>query len=211
MSHFDALNSILGADRLLSQRGKDRLEEFVALVQKWNPAINIIGKSTEPQIWHRHVLDSAQLFSLARPDHRLWLDIGSGGGFPGLVLAILAADGMPALRFILVESDRRKAVFLSEAARNLGLAVTVHPKRIEDLPPAEADVVSARALAPLSQLCAHAERHLKMGGLCVFPKGEAAEAEIGAARQGWSFGLDRLPSQTDSTAAVLVLKDLRRV
>ena len=132
MSHFDALNSILGADRLLSQRGRDRLEEFVALVQKWNPAINIIGKSTEPQIWHRHVLDSAQLFSLARPDQRLWLDIGSGGGFPGLVLAILAADGMPALRFILVESDRRKAVFLSEAARNLGLAVTVHPKRIEE-------------------------------------------------------------------------------
>lgn len=210
MTDFQALESVLKLDSKLSQPSKARLSEFVGLVQKWNPAINVIGKSTAPKIWERHIIDSAQLFCFAQSHHKVWLDIGSGGGFPGVVLAILAAEVFPDLQFTLVESDRRKAVFLSEAARTLGLAIKVHPLRIEEVAPVGADVISARALAPLEQLCQHAQRHLAVGGVCVFPKGETAEAEIEAAKRSWGFSVARHVSHTDSKATILLLKDLHR-
>ncbi|TXI01266.1 MAG: 16S rRNA (guanine(527)-N(7))-methyltransferase RsmG [Pseudorhodobacter sp.] len=192
-------------------RAIEALSGYVDLVLKWNLSINIIGKSTADQIWQRHVLDSAQLFTCATADQRLWLDIGSGGGFPGMVVAILARDLCPDLRVGLVESDQRKAVFLSECARQLGLAVTVHRKRVESLEPQGADVLSARALAPLADLCSYAERHLKPGGMGAFLKGANLDLEIVEAQSKWSFQVDRAPSITDSKAAMVFLRDLRRV
>lgn len=205
------ISDVLQPGLNLSQSGLDRLSQFVDLVQRWNPVINIIGKSTASQIWDRHVLDSAQLFRAARADHKLWVDIGSGGGFPGLVIALLADEFLPNLRVALVESDKRKAVFLSEAARQMGLRVAVYPHRVEEVEAQEADVVSARALAPLTDLCSYAQRHLNRTGICAFLKGASAEVELEAAKKLWSFGVDRFVSNTDSKASILLLKDLRRV
>lgn len=211
MSPAEDLALSLGGRHAPSEGTISTLGQFVDLVLKWNASINIIGKSTADQIWQRHVVDSAQLFRCATEEHRLWLDIGSGGGFPGLVVAILAKDLLPGLRVALVESDQRKSVFLSEASRQLGLAVIVHRKRVELLEPQAADVLSARALAPLSDLCVYAERHLKPNGIGAFLKGANLEAEIENARLKWGFQVDRTPSITDSKAAMLFLRDLRRV
>lgn len=212
MSRAEQLAAVLGeGDRSITAACLDRLSLFESLVRKWNPSINVVGRSTVENLWVRHILDSAQLFQAACRDDRMWLDIGSGGGFPGLVVAVLAEEFLPDLTVHLVESDKRKAVFLSEAARQMRARVCVHTCRSEDLPPQGADIVSARALAPLVDLCAHAQRHLKPGGRCAFLKGAAGEAEIENARKSWDFGVDRIPSKTETTASVLFLRDLKRV
>ena len=123
-------------------------------------------------------MDSAQLFALRPQAARSWLDLGSGAGFPGLVMAILADQHQPDLAVTLVESDRRKAVFLGEATRKLGLSSKIICERIEDVTPQNADVVSARALSSLSNLCAHVARHANANGMGLFPKGANAAAEI---------------------------------
>lgn len=210
MTHTDRLAAAMGVGPFPDGALTEALGRFVDMALKWNASINIIGKSTTEQIWERHVLDSAQLFRCATPEHRLWLDIGSGGGFPGIVIAILARDRLPNLRVALVESDQRKCVFLSEVSRQLGLSVTVHRQRAETLEPQGADVVSARALAPLTALCAYAERHLKPTGVCAFLKGANTQAEIEEARLQWRFDVDQTPSITDSKASMLFLKELRR-
>jgi 16S rRNA (guanine527-N7)-methyltransferase len=188
-----------------------RLHQFEALVRKWNPSINIVARSTLEDLWHRHIMDSVQLFSCVRPNYRLWLDIGSGGGFPGIVIAILAAGLAPQLRIALVESDKRKSVFLSEAVRQLELSATIYPLRIDELAPQGADVVSARALAPLTTLCGLSVRHLRDDGVCAFLKGANADTEIIEARKDWRFDLDRTASITDSRASALFLRGLRHV
>lgn len=189
----------------------DRLDQFVGLVRKWNPAINLVSKKSLPGLWDRHVLDSAQLFSQMPGAASHLADLGSGGGFPGMVLAILAAEKLPALRVTLVEADRRKATFLSEAARHLSLRCTVVAERIEDLPPLRADVLTARALAPLTGLCGFAHRHLAPDGLALFAKGAQVESEIAEARKSWSFRLNRVPSKSDQDATILSLCEIRHV
>lgn len=195
----------------VSRETEARLQHLLRLTEKWNPAINLVGKSTLAQGWQRHILDSAQIFALAPPDALHWADLGSGGGYPGLVVAILSAELAPTRRVTLVESDQRKATFLRQAARELGLSVSVLAQRIEAAPALAADVISARALAALTQLCAFAERHLAPGGLALFPKGAAYAAEMAEARQSWAFDASVHPSLTDPTAAVLALKGIRRV
>lgn len=188
-----------------------KLEQFATLVQKWNPAINVVAKSTIYDLWMRHIVDSAQLFSVVTPEYHHWLDIGSGGGFPGIVIAALAADLHPQMKVSLVESDKRKAVFLMEAARLLGLSVAIHTARIEELSPQNACIVSARALAPLSSLCGLAARHVRTGGICAFLKGASVDLELDEARQEWKFALDRVQSVTDSKASLLFLRSLAHV
>lgn len=211
MTDGDLLLRAIGPERQLSGRGVERLRSFAALVQKWNPTINMVAHSTLGELWHRHIIDSAQLFGCAHQEQRLWLDLGSGGGFPGIVIAILAADMLPGLEVALVESDKRKAVFLSEASRQLGLRTSVLASRIEALEHQGACVVSARALAPVSTLCAHAERHLREGGVCAFLKGASVELEIAEARGSWQFEMERVPSLTDARASALFLRGLKRV
>ena len=195
----------------VSRETSEKLDSYVALIQKWNKAINLISRSSEADIWQRHIADSAQLAQHLPSGPRLWLDLGSGAGLPGIVLAIIAAEVAPSLRFELVEVDQRKATFLRQVSRELGLNVTVLTERIEALTPRLADVVSARALASLSDLCNFAERHLDADGIAVFLKGAGAEAEIEVARRKWSFNLESFPSKTSADALVLKLKKIRHV
>lgn len=195
----------------VSAQTTERLHQFAALVVKWNPAVNLVSKSSLSHLWQRHILDSAQVFNLAPTQARNWVDLGSGGGFPGLVIALLAAEHRPDLRVTLVEADQRKSVFLADAARQLGIVVAIHALRIEELPPQNADVLTARALAPLDQLCDFVARHLKPGGVALLQKGAAVEPEVIAAGRYWHFDLHRHVSLTDPTAAILELKALAHV
>lgn len=199
-----------GAENV-SRETLNRLAQHLDLVGKWNPAINLVARSTLDNGWSRHVRDSAQIMALAPEGPHHWVDFGSGGGFPGLVVAILLAERSPSCRVTLLESDRRKATFLREAARALALPVEVLAERAETLAPQHADVVSARALAPLSDLCALAHRHLVPGGRAIFLKGRGHQAERDAARQRWGFTLTARQSITDPTAAVVALESLRHV
>jgi 16S rRNA (guanine527-N7)-methyltransferase len=194
----------------VSRETEARLQGLVGLLEKWNVAINLVSKATLDQIWQRHILDSAQVF-----DHgiaaRRWLDLGSGGGFPGLVVAILAAEKAPEMQVTLVEADQRKATFLRAVGQSLGLSTTVLSDRVEAIAPQVADVVSARALAPLSQLCAFARPHLVPEGAAIFLKGKTFAAEVADARKNWNFALESHPSITDPSAVVLVLKGISHV
>ena len=134
----------------VSRETIERLSHYVALIEKWNPAINLVAKSTLPSIWHRHIADSLQVASYLQPEQRKWVDLGSGGGLPGLVVAIVAMESCPELQLELVEVDQRKSAFLREVARQLNLPVMVANEKIETLAPQAADIVSARALAALA-------------------------------------------------------------
>ncbi len=187
------------------------LKAFEALVEKWSPKINLISRNDLRDIWSRHIIDSAQIFGFCRPSEGLWADFGSGGGFPAIVLAILSEGAQTNTRFALIESDARKAVFLRTAAREIGLRnVEVLNKRIEELPPMNADVISARALANLTTLLEFSERHLADTGRAVFQKGETAQREVEVARNKWEFSVQSCPSQTNPTASILLLKDIQR-
>lgn len=187
------------------------LETFADLMQRWNGAINVVSKSSLPHIWSRHILDSVQIFSQCDATEGHWVDLGSGGGFPGIIVAILAKAFKPGLRVTLIESDQRKAVFLRETSRQLGLQVVVLASRIEAAEPQLADIVSARALAPLAQLCSFTVRHLKVGGLAIFLKGAQGEDEVAIARQHWSFDLEKTKSITSNGSVILAIRELRHV
>lgn len=194
----------------VSRETLDALEQFAELIRHWNPAINLVSKTTIQDLWTRHILDSAQLFSYAPSDARLWLDIGSGGGLPGIVIAVLARERQPDLRVAMVESDLRKATFLREACRILGLQAQIHSQRIESLPPTRADVLSARALASLPVLLGYAEQHLQPDGVALFPKGTQYETELSGARKSWSFDARQFPSLSEPKAAILEIRNIRR-
>lgn len=186
---------------------RSRLDAYVDLLLRWNARINLIGRASVEQVWQRHIEDSLQLIPLLPQGSGPLGDLGSGAGLPGLVLAI--ATGRPTH---LVESDRRKAAFLTEAAARLSLAhIHIHAARIEDadLPPLA--VITARALAPLGGLMAHAHRLLTPGGTALFPKGRMAEAELADIQPNWSFTLDRFASRTDPEATIFRLSDIRHV
>ena len=182
------------------------LEDFANLVAKWTPKINLIAKGSVVDIWERHVTDSVQLYQFAPKSYDTWVDLGSGGGFPGIVMAILAKEKQPSARFTLIESDQRKSTFLRTAARELQLSVTVIAERIEQTAPLDADVVSARALASLSGLLPLASRHMRAGGICLLHKGRQAAQEVADAESNWSFSLEDYASITDPEARLLVIQ-----
>ena len=187
-----------------------RLERYESLLRKWNPAINLVSRATLDEIWTRHFVDSAQLLLCAPAAARHWADLGAGGGFPGLVIAIIARDLRPDLSVTLVESDLRKCTFLREVARQTGTPVTVLAERAERLPPLYADIVSARALAPLCDLLHLTERHLAAGGTALFLKGVNHDAELTDALETFRFTFQKRVSQTDPQAVVLSIGDLAR-
>lgn len=199
------------AEAGVSRETGERFNTYAALLQKWNPSINLVSKSTLPNLWTRHFLDSAQVLDVADPNSGLWVDLGTGGGFPGLVVAILAAEKAPLLRIVCVESDLRKATFLRSVARETGLQTKVISERIEEVEPLGADYLSARALAPLPKLLPFAKRHLAPSGVALFLKGMGREAEIAESLETWSFRIDTYPSKTDPSAAILKLGDIERV
>ena len=188
-----------------------QLQRFVELVLRWNPKINLISRASAADVWDRHVVDSAQVFLQMPEVCESWIDLGSGGGFPGIIVAILASHRKPGLRVTLVESDQRKAVFLRQAVRELGLTCTVFAKRIEDLSGLTADVVSARALASLDKLLEMSAPLLAAGGGCLFSKGANRAQELVEAGRNWGFTVTEHPSLTEPTAAILKITDLRHV
>ena len=192
----------------VSRETIERLESFADLTVKWTPRINLIAKGTVADIWDRHIVDSAQIYALAPASFDKWVDLGSGGGFPGIVVAAIAKELQPHASFVLIESDQRKATFLRTAARELELPVTVIAARIEEAPPQSADVVSARALASLSALLPLVSRHLADHGRALMHKGRQATQEIAEARENWSFALEDHPSITDPDARLL---DIQRI
>jgi len=195
----------------VSRETMARLERHLTLLERWNPRINLVSRTTLPDAWSRHVADSAQLWRLRPPDARLWLDLGSGAGFPGLVIAALAAEASPGLLVRLVESDQRKAAFLREAARAAGLGVEVLDARVESLPPQGADVVSARALAPLAALLPMLEKHRRPGGIGLFPKGGTVHKEIADASTHWRFDHKIYASLIEQKAAIVEIGAIDRV
>lgn len=195
----------------VSRETSSDLKSLLDLVEKWNSTINLVAPSTLTTGWERHIVDSAQLWRHAAISQGTWLDIGSGAGFPGLVIAILARELAPDLRLVLVESDQRKSVFLREAGRQLGLSTRVICDRAEKIPPIGARILSARALASMTQLLSFAERHLAPTGLAVFAKGRSGEAELEEARRHWAFQIESHPSSVEPEAVVYKVWEIRHV
>jgi 16S rRNA (guanine527-N7)-methyltransferase len=181
-----------------------RLEAYAGLLAQWGPRINLVAPSTLRDPWRRHFLDSAQLYPLVPAGASSVIDLGSGAGFPGLVLAIMGISGVE-----LVESDARKCAFLREAARVATAAVTIRNTRIESVPADAVAVVTARGCAPLNRLLSYSQRFIGPGTVCLFPKGEQAGQEVAVAQQEWDFDDTRHPSRTDPRGVVLCLSRVR--
>ena len=182
-----------------------RLEVYAALLVKWQKAINLVAPASLAHLWHRHILDSGQLVRWG-PLDALWLDLGSGAGFPGLVLAIM---GVREVR--LVESDARKCAFLREAARITSAPAQIIHARIAEVPPFAVDVVTARALAPLAKLLGFAAPFLAPQSVALFPKGQDVAAELTEAHRSWRMRVERHPSLTDERASILRLSEVEHV
>lgn len=186
-----------------------RLDRFVAVLLAWQRRINLIAASTESQLWTRHVADSLQLLALA-PQARIWVDLGSGGGFPGLVIACALAETAGA-RVHLVDSSAKKAAFLRAAVRATGASATVHAARIDDFvrsAPEPIEVVTARALAPLPELLAMAYPLLKKGARGLFPKGQDVAGELTESAKCWKIRAGLALSRTDPDARIVVVRGL---
>ncbi|MEP2642633.1 16S rRNA (guanine(527)-N(7))-methyltransferase RsmG [Roseobacter sp.] len=192
----------------VSRETFDRLQCYHDLLLKWSQKINLISKSSYRDLWDRHIWDSAQAYNLVDLG-RTWTDIGSGGGLPGLVIAILSRENNPVMRVKLIESDMRKAVFLRTVIRELDLNAEVTVSRIESTSPAQSDVLSARALADLSALLPLAQRHLKPSGVALLFKGVTWEKEVEIARKSWSFELKAHTSKTSAQSAILEVRDIQ--
>jgi 16S rRNA (guanine527-N7)-methyltransferase len=218
-SRSDTAVPDLAADRALalaltpvSRETTERLDRFVDLLLTWQRTTNLIASSTVPHIWTRHIADSLQLIELA-PDARTWIDLGSGGGFPGLVLACALAGKSGAVVH-LVESNGKKAAFLRDAQRLIGMPAIVHVERIEDFAARfqdRADVVTARAVAPLKSLLDLCFPLLgKNSAMGLFLKGQNAELELGEARKIWNIKVNLVPSRTDPAARIVVVREVER-
>jgi 16S rRNA (guanine527-N7)-methyltransferase len=182
-----------------------RLEAYAALLVAWSSRINLVGRITLDDIWRRHFLDSAQLLPLIPERTRSLVDLGSGAGFPGLVLAILGVEGVE-----LIEADSRKAAFLREAARIADVNVVIRGCRIEAAPPHEVDVLTARACAPLDRLLSLGARFIGPGTTGLFLKGARAAEELTAARKAWTMSASCHPSRADPGGTILRLQQVVR-
>jgi 16S rRNA (guanine527-N7)-methyltransferase len=186
-----------------------RLEVYAELLTRRGQEMNLVGRRTLPDLWRRHMLDSAQLWDLLPPPpktrERCIVDLGSGAGFPGLVLAIMGAGNVH-----LIESTRKKAAFLHEVAEATGAPATVHAVRIEDAPPLKADVVTSRALAALPKLLGYAAGFCGADTICLFPKGRSAGEELTEARKAWNITVTETPSRTEPESTLLSIAGLAR-
>jgi 16S rRNA (guanine527-N7)-methyltransferase len=194
----------------VSRETAERLATLVDELRRWQSVKNLVGRGTLDRVWTRHIADSAQLLEQA-PGARTWLDLGSGAGFPGLVLAILLRDE-PGAEVHLVESNGRKCAFLRHAARITGAAAVVHEARLETVVPqfvGRIEVVTARALAPLADLIAWTRPLLQNGAVGLFPKGREAEAELTEAAESLTFAAQVKPSRTSSDGRILRIEGLR--
>jgi 16S rRNA (guanine527-N7)-methyltransferase len=192
----------------VSRETHAKLLDHLALVAKWNPAINLVSSQSLQDGWRRHVLDSAQLCLIAGGNECHWMDVASGGGFPGIVVAIVAAEKYPEMSVTLVDSDRRKCTFLSESVRHLKLRAEVVCGRVESLHRGNASVVSARAFSPLRKLLGEVGPLFSKGCVGLFLKGKTYSEEVNDARQAWRFRCEVIQSKTQSDSVVLKIQEI---
>jgi 16S rRNA (guanine527-N7)-methyltransferase len=195
----------------VSRETEARLDRYVALLEEWQAKTNLVSPSTLPNLWTRHIADSLQLLALA-PSAKIWADLGSGGGFPGLVLACAMAEVSGAMVH-LVERNAKKAAFLREALRVTGSPGTVHLADIEDNVDSivgRVDCVTARAVAPLHQLLGFAEPLVRQGAKALFPKGQDVEAELTEATKYWIIGPHLHSSRTGGHGWIVELDEIER-
>jgi 16S rRNA (guanine527-N7)-methyltransferase len=204
-------NELFGQN--VSRETYDKLRTYEALIQKWNPSINLVAKSTLSDVWNRHVIDSAQVYFAASDERSsVWTDIGSGGGLPGIVIATLAQGEDRQTNVTMVESDKRKSVFLRTAIRELGLSnAKVTNERTESAQIQISDIVSARALAPLTDLFTISQGFSNQNTTFLFQKGKNWASEVEIAQNHWSFDYDAITSETDSSAVILKIRGLSGV
>lgn len=206
---FSAEDFLVETD--VSHETLDRLRIYAALLEHWQERINLVGPGSMEDMWRRHFLDSAQLLPLvraARPDieNPTWLDLGSGAGFPGLVLAIMGAGEVH-----LVESNARKCAFLRQVIRDTGATAIVHNSRIEDLPPMQPDFITSRALASVEKLLEQAHLFLGPNTEIWLHKGQYIEKELTQATISWIIETEKHPSRSDPSGTILRLKGIQRV
>lgn len=194
----------------VSRETWDRLADFAQSAVTWSRSISMVSNADPNRFWQRHILDSAQLWPLRHQDTRIWADLGTGAGLPGVVLAIIAHQLSPEIRFHLVESDQRKAAFLRFTESRQSLGLHIHSARIEAIDTLEAHTVTARALAPLPKLLGLVVRHLADDGLAVLPKGENAARELAQAKKTWRFMSSEHPSKLDSRASILQISSIEK-
>lgn len=197
------------SDLNVSRETFERLEHYVELLQKWNPKINLVSRSTLDDVWDRHIRDSLQLRDAAKGLSGSWVDLGSGGGLPGLVIALLQSEVLAPV--VLIESDQRKAAFLRTVLRETESPGKVIAERIEAAEPQGATILSARALAPLPKLLDFAERHLAPNGTALLPKGITWENEVAEAQKSFQFHWEAIKSCTQEGAVILRIREISRV
>ena len=197
---FDRLNA--------SQTVQSKLNTYVALLEEWQGKMNLVSDSTLPVVWTRHVLDSAQLEQYLTPSDRVVLDLGSGAGFPALVLAIL--DESQSRTVHLVESDGKKCSFLQAVADACGLQVVIHNERIEKMTVFKADVITARALAALDKLVGYAKPFIGERTRCLFLKGKKADEELKLCARKFVFAVEKHPSITSDEGRILCLTGVKK-
>ena len=186
----------------------EKLDAFVNMIRVWNVGVNLVAKSTLEDVWSRHILDAAQLFGFRPPGNLRWLDVGSGAGLPGMVLAIMSEADACDHEFILVEANTRRAEFLKMVVRELGMNVSIVSLRVEQCAPVEADIVTARAVADIDKLVKLFLPHLTSGGCAILPKGRSYRREIQLASRHWKFSWQAFPSLTSTDGMIVVLRDL---
>jgi 16S rRNA (guanine527-N7)-methyltransferase len=194
----------------VSRETEERLDRYVELLLRWQTKINLVSPSTLRELWTRHVADSLQLIPLA-PQARIWADLGSGGGFPGMPIALA---GEAETRVHLVESNGKKAAFLREAVRVTGARAVVHQERAEKFGESCAEtvhVVTARAVAPLKTLCDQAFPVLRRGAIGLFPKGQDVDAELTHAAKYWRLDASTVSSKTDPAGSIVVIRSLEPI
>jgi 16S rRNA (guanine527-N7)-methyltransferase len=194
----------------VSRETEERLDRYVELLLNWQSKINLLSSSTLPELWTRHVADSLQLIPLA-PQARIWADLGSGGGFPGLPIAVAGEAGT---RVHLIESNGKKAAFLREAVRVTGARAVVHQERAEKFGESCAEtvhVVTARAVAPLKTLCDQSFPLLRLGAIGMFPKGQDVDVELTHAAKYWRLDAFKVPSKTSPAGSIVVVRSLEPI
>jgi len=196
----------------VSRETINKLTEYSALAEKWSKKINIVSKNDLSRIWERHICDSLQIWQPEIiPRNARWLDVGSGGGFPIVVIAILASQQDANLTLSCVESDKRKCAFLRHVVQTLNLRLNVMSERVEHLTPQKADVLSARAFSALPDLFRLTERHFTTDTVFLLQKGETWQEEIEIALKAWQFTYDSRRSKTNAKAALLEIRNVQRI
>jgi 16S rRNA (guanine527-N7)-methyltransferase len=201
----------LAAATSVSRETLERLKTYADLLAEWNFKHNLVSKASLGNLWRRHILDSAQLIDLIPPEAEALVDLGSGAGFPGLVLAELLKQHAPPMRVVLIEATGKKCRFLEAVAHALKLSVDIRCQRIEDTPPEPFDVITARACAPLPGLLAYAQRFWRKGTKGLFHKGQGLGSELTAANESWRIKFEQHPSRSDPTGIILEIRELHRV